>query len=412
MARTAEGWKLREQGGYYYVRFRHQGRRHTLATGTRDPGEAARKAPGLYAEALARLAAGQGATRRLSAPATTSPLDELLALWLASLEGPAGLAKGTRAIYEVYTTAHWLTRWDRLGQLTAAALKKYVRERLGKVTRKSVRKELSALRGFLAWCADDDQALLPVAPVVTLPERKKGTRAVRRRDPVPLSAGEVRALLAQLPEEAPRARREGQVRGGERYPVRAYCELLWETGLRPKTIEALSVPTHWRPGAAALDLEDADDKVQWGRSVPLSLRACELLAEHAPASGAIFGRYRIEAYLRAAARAAGIESARARLVKAYDLRHARLTALADAGAARSAIQYLAGHTQASTTERYLHPLGGGAAAALALLEATTPATCAAAPRRCRFGAAIGAACSGGGPLAVEPVRPGCSPFRL
>lgn len=400
MARRAEGWRLTEQGGWWYVRYRHEGRRCKVATGTRDPGEAAKLAPALYAEAIA----GTRKTRRLSAHAA-APLDELVALWLASLEGPGGLAKGTRQAYEVYARAHWLPRWQRLGQITETALRVYVRERLATVIRSTVRKERSALRGLLGWCVE--QGLLEVVPPVTLPPRAPGSRAGRRRrDPVPLSAGEVRALLAHLPERAPRRRPGGDLP----YPVRAYCEILWETGLRPASIEALAVPTHWRPGAVELALDDADDKARWGRSVPLSARALQLLQEHAPAAGVIWGRYRIEGYLRAAARAAGIEEARASRVKAYDLRHARITALADAGATRSAVQFLAGHRQASTTDRYLHPLGGGARAALQLLETAASEACAPGGGACAFGPADGPSCAPQGPLAVEPARAVCSLF--
>jgi integrase len=406
MARRAEGWKLTEQGGWWYVRYRHQGRRCKVAAGTKDPGEAAKLAPQLYAEAIA----GTRRPRRLSAHAA-APLDELVALWLASLEGPGGLAPRSRQSYLDHARAHWLTRWQRLGQLTESALKAYIRERLGLVTRSTVRKEVSGLRGFLGWCRD--QELLDAPPVLTLPRRHGGTRADRQqRVPVPLSAGEVRALLAHLPELAPRARPAGGARAGERYPIRAYCEVLWETGLRPATVEALSVPTHWRPGAAALELGDLDDKGRWGRTVPLSARARELLALHAPDHGVIWGRYRVGVYLRAAARAAGIEEARASRLCAYDLRHARITALVDAGGARSGVQLLAGHRHAQTTDRYLHPVAEAAREALALLDVAPEEVCEPAPRACRFGPAIGPSCPAEGPWARVPRGEVCGLARL
>lgn len=382
MARRAEGWKLSRQDGWYYLRFRHEGRRCKLACGTKDSAEAARLAPQLYAEALA----GQRPARRLSA-AVTTPLDELVALWLASLEGPGGLDPRTLHSYLCYARAQWLPRWQRLGQLTAPALRGYVRERLRAVTRATVRKEASALRGLLGWAREQD--LLPEVPQVEIPRRAAGVRQ-RTRQPVPLSPEEVAAVLAQLPDRAARG-----------YPVRAYAEFLWETGLRASTVEAIAVPASWAPGQHELLIDDEDDKARWGRRVPLSARAVTLLEAHAPEQGPVWGRHRLLEALKAAALAAGLEPERARRLAPYDLRHARLTALAEVGASRGALQLLAGHTRPATTDRYLHGVEGAARAALAALQPS--AACPATEVACRaIGPAYGPASPSGGPRCEGP----------
>lgn len=408
MGRIAEGYTLHNEPSRGWVlRFTHEGQRRKISCRTRDPGEAAARAPSLYAEAVS----GKRPARRLGAT-TDAPLDELVALWAAGLTLSPRTVRG----YLDYARGIWLVRWSRIGELTETALRAYTRERLGVVTRTSVRKEIAALRGLLAWAVEE--GLLPVAPVLALPPKARGTRTTRqrRRVPVPLSAVEVRAILAHLPERAPRRSHRHEVRAGEAYPVRAYCEFLWETGLRPATVEALSVPEHWRPGADLLDIDEGDDKSGWGRRPPLSTRAQQLLATHAPPEGPVWGRYRVEGYLRAAARAAGVEEARASRVAAYDLRHARVTALVDAGATRAGVQFLAGHRHAATTDRYLHPLEGAARAALALLdEGPAVGLCGACDSDCTAGAIRSPSpvtSPREGPFCQGPTREVCSPIRL
>lgn len=184
--------------------------------------------------------------------------------------------------------------------------------------------------------------------------------------------------------------------------MRAYLEFLYETGLRPVTVAALEVPRSWAPGQAALQIDDDEDKSIWGRSVPLSRRALELLAEHAPEAGRIWGTYRALEAIKAAAVAVGLP----REVAVYDLRHARLTALADAGASRAGLQLLAGHRSSDTTNRYLHPLEGAARAALAAVEEVP--TCRARGARARgFGSPDGSQSPSEGSRCGGPARSIC-----
>lgn len=355
MARRKTGFIVwQPAGGVYYVRFRHAGHRHKVSLRTVDPREAHQRAAQVYAETVE----GRRQPRRVVT--ATAPLLDLAAEWLASLEGPGGLDPRTVSSYLGYAR-RWGRRWETLPELTALALKEFVRARLGEVARASVRKEVAGLRGFLRWA--HERGLLPAVPPIALPLRSPGTRQ-RTRRPVPLSPAEVRALLAALPERSPRP-----VRGGAYYPVQAYAEFLYETGLRSSTVARLVRGASWDRGRTTLRIDDREDKAQWGRELPLSRRALELLEGRACQRGEpLWGYYRLDKLFRAAARSSGLDPDRASRVVPYDLRHARLTHLSDAGAARSGLQLLAGHRAAGTTDHYLHPQQSAAAAALAALE--------------------------------------------
>lgn len=61
------------------------------------------------------------------------------------------------------------------------------------------------------------------------------------------------------------------------------------------------MPRSWRPGQAELQIDDEEDKSIWGRAVPLSRRALEILSEHAPQAGPIWGAYRALEAIKSAA---------------------------------------------------------------------------------------------------------------
>lgn len=409
MARRPEGFRVAEDDGTYYLRFTHPrtGVRHKVSLRTKDPAEAHRTAPETYS----RLISGTDGPRPRASIRLQVALLELCTGWLDSLEGQ--LAASTRDVYEDYAAAHWLKRWKWVHELTSEACARYVRDRLKLVTRKSVRKEASALRGFLAWLKEQ-KAILEV-PTFDLPPKVAGQRARRRRMPVPLSAREVRALLELLPEESGRVVRKRGPWQGLRFPVRDYARFLWETGLRPATVERLRRPESWAPGRLTLLIEDDEDKARWGREVPLSRRALGVLERHAQSEGVIWGRRDLRPELREAARRLGLDEARAKAVSTYDLRHARLNALSDAGATRSGVQLLAGHTDPATTERYLHPLQDQAREALALLEEEEVqevwTTCEELPGSCGllkgFWSGIRSVSPQGGPFALLPEETVC-----
>ena len=141
MARPAEGWRLRKHRKRYYVRFTHAGERVELSTGSGDPEEAARRAARLYAEYHSGARPS-----RLRATDPSAPVVEIGALWLAEFE--AEFDAGTLDTMLVYVR-HFDSFFCTMGSVTDATCARYARERVGRVKRQTVQKELSALLRFL-----------------------------------------------------------------------------------------------------------------------------------------------------------------------------------------------------------------------------------------------------------------------
>lgn len=87
-----------------------------------------------------------------------------------------------------------------------------------------------------------------------------------------------------------------------------------------------------------------------------------------PDRGLIFGKHDYRDQLRKAAEAV-LDPRRGATFTAYDLRHLRLTQLAEAGNILG-VAFLAGHKRATTTDRYLRPSRRAAEATLAAVGAT------------------------------------------
>ncbi len=109
------------------------------------------------------------------------------------------------------------------------------------------------------------------------------------------------------------------------------------------------------------------DKARFARDVPLSAEAMAALETVAPKSGLIFGEHDYRDILEKAAEVLSPEK-RATFTQ-YDLRHGRLTHLAETGNLTGAA-YLAGHKRVSTTDRYVRPGRRAAERALAAVGAT------------------------------------------
>lgn len=140
------------------------------------------------------------------------------------------------------------------------------------------------MRNFVAFCE------LPEIGVITEPFKIAGVpkritgkaHSVRRRSAAdPISPKEVAAIISKLPEWG--GRREPKRTDFDRkrkykvqeFPIKARFIVAYETGLRPSTLDAISVPEHYEPGSATLRLTDEIDKQRWGREVPLSQKARE-----------------------------------------------------------------------------------------------------------------------------------------
>lgn len=345
MARSPEGWTLHtdERHGTIYVRFRHRGHRYNLTTRTRDPVEAAARAPLIYADVIA-------GRRRLAMPTPAAPrqsLEVLFAEWVASLEGT--LDKTTCSQYELYAFTHWLPHFRALGAVSTPMCAEYNRVRLRKVRRRTLLKELSALRGFLDWCVEQGHLLEDQLPRVVSPKQNvTGTPDTRRRHKaraVELAPAEVERILAELPE-----------RGGRKGSrPRAFFTVMYETTLRRASLAELHAPTDYRAGAAVLRIRDEADKSRFGRELPLTSRAREALDAVCPEVGRLFPSTRLERQLKAAAVRAGVDAERAERISNHDLRHARTTHLLERTQNLEGVAYMAGHKAITTTNRYAHP---------------------------------------------------------
>jgi len=350
MGRHRQGWKIRpprEGRAVWTVRWWNGERQVERSTGATDRRAASEAAARLYAAAVhapPRIARGVGSG------AVTA---EVSAQWLASLRGSH--ADGTIATWEVY--ARGFVEWfPTLPDLTPVRAAEYVSARLRQVRAVTVRKEATALRSLVAWLRQYDWIGWDV-PVPPVPRGALGTpHPKRHRVKAPkLSPAEVERFLKALPV---RSERHG-------FPVRARFAVAYWTGLRPSTLDRLSVPEHYQRGASILTLTEDADKNRWGREVPLAPEARKALDSACPEAGLIFERHDYREHIATAA-AAVLDAKRASVFTAAHLRSARATHLCEKADALNlpGIQYLLGHRQLSTTSGYIEPSLRAARAAL------------------------------------------------
>jgi len=350
MGRRAQGIRFRPVGGIWTVRFRIAGKRHEYSTGVkveprqRRPSEAAvREGEQIYASCLQ----GKRIVRAGAAPTldSGSTLAELFAEWLEDLTVRAATAEQ----YEVFTV-QWLREWKRVSEMTEASVAAYFRRRLREVIRKSVANEASALRKFSAWGVETGAITAPIV-VPKISKSVTGTPyKERRRTRAPeLSAAEVEAILALLPEWSGLDKRKNGL-----FPVRARFELMFETTLRPATLDKLSVPEHWAPGERVIRLDASDDKEGYEREIPLTEPARKALERVAPEAGIIFGAHKYHRYLGPAA-AAVLPAAKARIFTGQHVRSAAITRALERSSNLAGVMHLAGHKHASTTSKYVRP---------------------------------------------------------
>lgn len=346
MGRHAQGWKILWRNGIAYVRFRHQRKRFDRSTGARTPAEAATRAADIYARCLR----GAHIPRRRIVTSSLS-LEDLFVEWLVSRQG--SVCKGTIDTDETYTR-HLLAHFNDVDAITTSTVRAYSKARLAKVLRKTVRKELSALRTFLAWAAEEGH--IGEAPYVPTPAKTAlGTRQIKRKaKPVELSSQQVERLIAALPVWS-------RFIDGKRIPVRAFIRVLWETGLRPSTVHRIEVPRHWKPGSHVLEIEAKNDKARYERELPLTPEAVKGLTtayDKGKRGSRPFGRvgairtdYRKT--LRRVAKKCRLPDAEH--LTLYDFRHGRASDVLDKTSDLLGAAYMLGHKQLTTTNRYLHP---------------------------------------------------------
>jgi site-specific recombinase XerD len=362
MARTAEGLKLirDRRTGIFLARFTHAGRGYKLSTHERDPGAASGAASRLYADVVA----GRFKARQPAIGPSSQAFDEVAAAWLAEIE--SSLDEQTFGLYrDVYVGTHFAPFFATIDTLTTVRAEEYIAARLKKVTRGTVKKELSVLRRFAKWARR--RGYLTSMPEIETPGRNvTGKAASRSRKRVfqVFTPEEIASIIARLPEQTRSRRHAGDV-----YPVRARFVVAWETALRPETLNQLRAPDDYRRGEVALLVRDDADKARYGRELPLSMEARAALDSVCPEVGAIFGEHDYRAQLRKAARAAGIPEHRAKAISDYDFRHSRLTHLGEVSNNLSGIMYIAGHKDPGTTAHYMRPQKRAAEKVLAAASA-------------------------------------------
>lgn len=277
---------------------------------------------------------------------TNLTLTELSGKWLESIAST--IAPGTHDLYRMFFNTHLSPHFhDSPHEIQVAGIAEYGRRRLRVVKRRTIQKERSALRSFCAWCVEQGY-LTDLQDFPVIPRRAIGASfAVRRRNKATeVSPEECRAIIARLPSWS---RPRGDV---PTFAIRDRFTVAYETALRPATLDKLSVPEHYTPGGDTVTISDAIDKARFGRVLPLTDAAREALGRVAK-RGLIFGRHNYRRHLSKAAEKV-LPPDRAATFCAYDLRHARLTELAEGGNL-TGVAYLAGHRLVTTTSVYVRP---------------------------------------------------------
>lgn len=272
-------------------------------------------------------------------------LERLADMWLTDIEPTVD--PDTLGLYRLYMRKHLCPYFETPHQIQTATIASYGRARLRVVKRSTLQKERSTLRGFLAWC--EEQGYLVEGPeFAKLPKRALGTAYAKRRrgEATDLSPEECRAIIERLPQWT---RPRGET---ESFPVRARFVVAYETALRPATLDALSCPEHYSKGSDTLRVSDEIDKARFGRTLPLT-DAARAALDSVARQGVLFGTHNYRRYLREAAQKV-LPEHKARTFTAYDLRHARLTELAEGGNL-TGVAYLAGHKLVTTTSIYVRP---------------------------------------------------------
>lgn len=345
MGRRAKGVKVVWRNGIGYARFTWAKERHFVSTGETDRGRAKAEADRIYAEIVS------GRRRKVSAAVRVSaPLEDLFGDWLATLEGVLDVE--TLRTYRVtYVAGHFLGFFGKLDDVAdESQVDAYARARMRKVLKSTVFKELGALRGFLRW-AKMEGFITAIPTFPEFPKTSKGRRSGPQRAKAnEMTEAQVVTAIAALPALSSRISKADR----HRFAVRARFVVMYETGLRPATLDALRLGEHWSVGDTVMVIPDEDDKTRYGRTLTLTPMTIAALHDTVKALGLvdgdrIFGTHDYRTYLAAAGQAAGI----AKLTD-YDFRHARGTHLANRGAALPGIAYQLGHTQLTTTNKYAH----------------------------------------------------------
>jgi integrase len=348
--RKKGGWQLRLPPGrtIHIVRFRHGGKRIDRSTGCSDPSQAAIEAARIYGDVVSG--------RQVARVAVSADLETAMSSWLADYE--MSHTEGTSEVVTGYVSAQFLPFFGSFERFTAPTYGDFMRRRIQQVTRSTLRKELSALRMFVAWANENGMQLPPVPGLPKHGHPGKRSKNARKRAATILTPAEIHRLLVAMPERSPR---NGTL-------VRPFFELLWETALRPfSTVAKIEAPVHYKQGSPTLFIAREIDKSRYERTIPLTDEARSILDRYCPQGGLVFPdveKDNARESLGAACRVAGFED---RKLTIYDFRHSRISYLANSGAPLAGVAFLVGHRHVSTTALYVTTNAQAAEAALAIV---------------------------------------------
>ena len=251
----------------------------------------------------------------------------------------------------------------------------YVRERLRVILKETVIKEVTTMFRFFAW-AKHHRHIASLPPRPEYPRKAVGVRSgPQRAAPVQATHDQLLAIISAMPEWTARGGRNHGKPSPRAIPVRDLARLAYETGLRPSTIARIQTPEHYVPGQRRLFVPPEIDKGKGKpRYVSLSAVAAEILARHAkraPAGKPIFGAHDLRVqWKRAAAKV--LPPALAERFSIYDFRHgAGRRMVRVSGGNLLGVAHQLGHTQLTTTNRYLMPDEHHGDAVIAALDEAT-----------------------------------------
>lgn len=289
---------------------------------------------------------------------TLNTLEELLALWIEDAKQTYPRTQKLVVImarhFETFANTgdekDKRTPLERLMEDTSP--RAYAISRIRSILRMTVNKEISWLFRFYEWCkAEKHIASLPDRP--DLPKGLTGVRSgTQRSEPVQITHEEALMIIELTPEWAAKGGRNHGEHSKGAFRVRDALRLSYETGLRPSTLQKISVPEHYTHGSPTLKVTADIDKSSNERRVPLTEAAREILDRCAPAKGLIFGAHDFRDHIKAAALQV-LSPEKAEDFARYDLRHGRARSLLAASSNLLGVAHMLGHKRLTTTNRYL-----------------------------------------------------------
>lgn len=257
-------YKLRQRKGRAWeIRGTHKGFRLDTSTGEGNEGAATRKAAQMWADHVKDVETGHAASRAKARGCDEVTLDACGERWL--LTKPSLSVCTYRA--HVYRIALLSEHFATVHDCTKQNVESFIELRLCEVQRQTLVKDLRVLQPILKMCARE--GTIAGVPVWEMPAQNiSGTTAKNaRQKSVKATPEQIERILALLPERT----------RDQKFPIRAVCTFLWETGLRPWLLWRIETPLHWEPGMKRLNITKDVSKIRLDRLLELSPRAIEQL---------------------------------------------------------------------------------------------------------------------------------------